>query len=59
MAPEGLQLFLRAGVFIALVSLFMVFLIPRESAEFVVSVCSLGVGITLIVLVIVVNRWTR
>jgi hypothetical protein len=56
MAPEGLRLFLRAGVFIALTALLLVFLVPRDSAEFVVSVCSIGIGLALVGLVILVNR---
>jgi hypothetical protein len=59
MAPEGLRLFLRAGVFIALTALVLLFLVPPDSAEFVVSVCSLGIGLVLVGLVILANRLTR
>lgn len=56
MSPEGLQLFFRAGVFIVLVAAVLIFAVPRESAEFVVSVCSLAIGLTLTGLVILAGR---
>ena len=59
MAPEGLRLFFRAGMFIALAALLLVFLEPGGSREFVVSVCSLGIGLTLMGLVVLVSRFTR
>ncbi|HLU08881.1 MAG TPA: hypothetical protein VK003_04385 [Oceanobacillus sp.] len=43
--------FLRGGVLVALVSLALVLLVPSNSAEFVVSVCSLLMGLTLIGLI--------
>jgi len=56
MTPEFLRGFLRAGVFISVVSLVMIFAVQRESAEFVVSVCSLGMGLTLIGLIVLITR---
>jgi hypothetical protein len=56
MTPEFLRAFLRAGVFVALVSLVLVFAVHRDSAEFVISVCSLIIGVTLIGLVALVSR---
>ncbi len=56
MTPEALHGFLRAGVFIALVSLVLVLGVPRDSAEFVVSVCSLTVGVTLVGLITLLIR---
>jgi hypothetical protein len=57
--PEGLRLFFRAGVFISVLSLLLVFAQPRESAEFVISVCSLGIGLTLTGLVVLVSRLAK
>ncbi len=56
MTPEFLRGFLRAGVFISVVSLVMIFAVQRESAEFVVSVCSLGMGLTLVGLIVLITR---
>ncbi len=58
MAPEGLKLFFRLGMFVTLTGLFLVFTVPRGSAEFVVSVLSLGLGVTLLVLIALVSWWT-
>lgn len=51
MSPEALRGFLRAGMFVVLVSVVLLFITPRDSAEFVVSVCSLFVGLTLLALI--------
>ena len=59
MAPEGLRLFFRLGVFVTLTALFLVFNVPRGTAEYVVSVLSLFIGATLILLVLVASWWTR
>ncbi len=48
MNPEVLRAFFRAGIFIAGVALILMLAVPRASAEFVVSTCSLGIGLTLI-----------
>jgi hypothetical protein len=53
--PESLRLFFRVGVMISVLSLLLVFAQPRESAEFVISVCSLGIGLTLSALVVLVS----
>ncbi|CAG1769968.1 hypothetical protein BAC2_00721 [uncultured bacterium] len=55
MSADALRAFLRAGMFVALVSLALVLTTARGSAEFVVSVCSLVIGLTLIGLVILVT----
>lgn len=39
---------MRAGVFIAGLALLLIFAVPRESAEFVASVCSLMLGLALV-----------
>jgi hypothetical protein len=57
--PESLRLFFRVGVMISVLSLLLVFAQPRESAEFVISVCSLGIGLTLSALVVLVSRLGR
>lgn len=51
MTSEFLRGFLRAGVFVALISLGLVLTVQRDSAEFVISVCSLAIGLTLVGLV--------
>lgn len=51
MTPEFMRGFLRGGVFVALVSLALLFFVPPNSAEFVISVCSLLMGLTLIGLI--------
>lgn len=51
MSPDLLKAFFRAGVFVAGTSIFLLFIVERESPEFVITVLSLGIGITLIALV--------
>jgi hypothetical protein len=59
MGPELLRAFFRSGMFIAGVALILVVASPRDSAEFVISVCSLGIGLTLLSLVALFSRLTR
>lgn len=59
MNPEVTRAFLRAAVFLVLVSSVLIFATQRQSAEFVASVCSLAVGLTLFALVLVVNRLSQ
>lgn len=59
MSPELLRGFFRSGVFIAGVALLLVLASPRESAEFVISVCSLAIGLALMGLVAAFSRLTR
>lgn len=59
MAPEGLKLFFRAGMFITLLALLLVITVPRASAEYVASICSLAIGIALLAGVALVSRVTR
>lgn len=56
MTPEFLRSFLQAGLFVTVVSLVLVLSVPRSSAEFVVSVCSLMIGLTLTGLIVLVTR---
>lgn len=57
--PDLLKAFFRSGVFIILVSVLMVLALPRDSAEFVISICSLTIGLALVGLVILVSRLAR
>ena len=59
MNPEALRAFFRAGIFIAGVALVLMLALPRESAEFVVSTCSLMIGLALIGAVGLVAWLTR
>lgn len=59
MNREALQAFFRSGVFIVVVALLLVFNSAPDSAEYVVSVCSLAIGLTLALLVVVVSRIMR
>lgn len=59
MSPEALRGAFRIGVFITVASLLMVFMQPRESAEFVISVCSTGIGLAMIAMVLLVLRISK
>lgn len=47
MTPEFLRGFLQGGLLITVMSLLFIFTARRDSAEFVISICSLGIGLTL------------
>lgn len=51
MAPDLLKAFFRAGVFVAGTSIFLLFIVKRDSAEFVITILSLVIGLILIGLV--------
>lgn len=59
MPGDGLKLFLRAGVFLVLMSLLLLLLVPRGSAEYVVTVLSLLTGLLLLVLSLLAHLWGR
>ena len=59
MNPEALKAFFRGGVFIAGLALVLMLALPRDSAEFVISTCSLMLGLTLMVGVGLVVLLTR
>lgn len=59
MSPELLRIFFRIGMFVTATALFLVFTVPRNSAEYVVSVMSLIVGVVLLGLIVLVNVWTK
>lgn len=46
-------------MWITLVALVLVLALPRDTPEFVISVCSLAVGLTLTGLVVALNRLMR
>ena len=58
MNPGGLKLFFRLGMFVTLVGLFLVFTVPPDSAEFVVSVLSLAFGLALLLLIALFSWWS-
>jgi hypothetical protein len=51
MTPEFLRSFLRAGIFITIVSVLLALTARQGSAEFIVSLCSLLIGLMLIGLI--------
>lgn len=53
------RVFLGFGLFIALCSGLMLFFQPRDSAEFVLSVCNLFIGLTLVLVVVIFIRVFR
>ena len=57
MDPEVLRGFLRIGVFVGVCGLLMALVQPRDSAEFVLSVCSALIGGVLILGVVILTRW--
>ncbi|MCA9836652.1 MAG: hypothetical protein KC422_07050 [Trueperaceae bacterium] len=59
MSPEILQLFFRLGMFVTLTALFLVFAVPKGSAEFVISVLSLAIGVVLLGLVLLLSFFSR
>jgi hypothetical protein len=59
MGSDLLRTFFRSGMFIVLLSIVLILAVPRDSAEFVISVCSLAIGVTLLALVALVNRMTE
>jgi hypothetical protein len=59
MNPEALKAFFRAGTFVAGLALVLMLALPRDSAEFVVSTCSLFIGLALIGGALLVTWLTR
>ncbi len=56
MTPEVGKAWFQIALFIILVSGILVFVTPRESAEFVISVTSLIIGLLLLAIVIIMVR---
>ena len=59
MNPGILKIFFRMAIFITLTSIFLVIFVPRGTAEFVVSVLSLIIGLVFIVLIVIVNAFSK
>jgi hypothetical protein len=59
MSPESLRGAFRVGVFITMVSVIMVVSQPRESGEFVISLCSVFIGLAIIGVVWLVLRMSK
>lgn len=56
MNREALQAYFRFGIWVTAISLILVLALPHDDAGYVVSVCSLGVGIALLSLTLIVSR---
>lgn len=59
MNPDALRAYFRMGMWVTLVALVLVLAVPRDTPEFVVSVCSLAVGLTLTGVVALLSRLMR
>ena len=57
MAPELLRGFYRIAVFVLGLSLAVLFVVKPNSAEYVVTLMSMGIGSVLLVLVILTSRY--
>lgn len=51
MSPDLLKAFFRAGIFVAGTSAFLLLTVERNSAEFVITILSLCIGVLLMLLV--------
>jgi hypothetical protein len=59
MNPDALRAYFRMGMWVTLVALVLVLAVPRDKPEFVISVCSLAVGLMLTGLVALLSRLMR
>ena len=59
MGPEALRAYFRLGMWVTLVATILVLILPHDGPEFVVSVCSLAVGVTLLTLIFFVGRFVK
>ena len=57
MTPEMLKGFYRFAVFVLGVSIALLFVVKPDTAEFVVTLLSLGVGAALLVMVFLTSRY--
>ena len=57
MTPELLKGFYRIAAFVLGVSIALLFVVKPDTAEFVVTVLSIGIGAALLVLVILTSRY--
>ena len=59
MDPEVLKGLARIGIFVGGSGLVLLFLEPRNSPEYIVSLCSALLGGFLLLGVVIINRWLR
>jgi hypothetical protein len=57
--PDALKAMLRLAIWVAGLSFVLLFIVPGDSPEFVVTACSLAMGLTVMGLVVLVTRRTR
>lgn len=57
MTPELLKGFYRIAIFVLGVSIALLFVVKPDTAEFVVTVLSIGIGSALLILVILTSRY--
>lgn len=57
MKPDMLRGFLQIGIFIGVGGFLLAFAQPKDSPEFIVSICSGFIGLTLILAVIAAKRF--
>lgn len=57
MAIDGLKAFFRFGAMIAVLGVLLLCAVRPGSAEFVVTVMSIGIGVALMGLAALVTRW--
>lgn len=59
MDPRILQSFFRIGLFIGGCGFVLIFLEPRDSPEFVLSICSTFIGLALMIGTVILLRVTQ
>jgi hypothetical protein len=57
MNSQGFKAFFRFGVWITLLSMLLLFVVKPGSAEFVVTILTIGIGVLLMVLVALAIRF--
>jgi len=55
-SPEALSAWFRVAVFITLIAAGLLVVVPRDSAEFVVTVLTISIGLVFLALLIVLAR---
>lgn len=56
MVRDGFKAFIQAGAFFFIGGAALALLQPRDSGEFVVSICSSGIGLALVILGVILVR---
>jgi hypothetical protein len=59
MNRNAVQSLLAMGIFVGMGGLLLAFVQPQDSPEFIVSLCSAGIGLALIGLAVLLNRLFR